>query len=81
LSQSRGPAGFSAGRVSAIAGIICGAIALALASIVFAALGVILGYTGRRMGEVRLGTFAIAASVVMYALGVLGALEATGALG
>lgn len=58
----------SAGRGWAIAGIVCGLLTLVWTPIVFAVLGVALGFVGRMKGSVTLGNAAITLSIVLLVL-------------
>lgn len=58
----------AAGRRWAIAGIISGLLTLVWSPLIFALLGVVLGYVGRSRGSERLGGAAIAISVSLFVL-------------
>lgn len=58
----------SAGRGWAIAGILCGLLTLVWTPIVFALLGVALGFVGRIKGSVILGNAAITLSIALLVL-------------
>lgn len=55
-------------RMWAIAGIVCGALAL-LVPILFGPAGIILGIVGRSKGAGRIATIAIAVSIVLMIVG------------